>query len=652
MSNFFISTNASIPSHSNSPSEHISLSDASHSVSHTDKTCNLQSKTLTDTALQEKVTKGRMFNPEWELKYFVVEDNNKLLCLLCKEKIAACKVYNVKRHYQSVHKEHETQFLSDEERLENLTELKRGLRSQQTMMRGAMTESYLVTLASYKVVWLLAQNKRPFSDSEIVKNCILEAMKVLTTEMKNSAEILNRISNLQLSRRTFVRRISDISENLSCQLKGNLDNCLSYSLALDESTDICDVAQLCVWVRFVDEDLEQHEEMLALRGMHSQTRGEDIRSCIKDLLDESGLSTNKLVSITSDGAPSMVGKSAGFVNLMRQSVPHILSFHCIIHQEVLCSKIQNSHFESVMNTVVKIVNIIRGKAINHRQFVQFLDDVDAEYGNIIYHSEVRWLSRGKVLERFINLLPHINDFLDQKNIHEFDQYLCDVQWVRDLAFLTDVTGHLNVLNLALQGKQTTIEEAYTSVKSFQSKLILFIDHMQKGELRHFHQLRTSIEEEPEPTPMFPKYVDCLRQLQDNFNRRFVDFDQISVAISFLRDPKNFPLVDLEHLSRIFNVDCSCLETGLIELQSQLFTTNFCWKNVKQLPLRQLVAKILSIFSSTYTCESTFSAMNMLKSKARNRVDDFNLEHQLRCAVTQLKPSFEQILSSKDLQISH
>jgi len=79
------------------------------------------------------------------------------------------------------------------------------------------------------------------------------------------------------------------------------------------------------------------------------------------------------------------------------------SLHCIIHQESLCSK--KIKMEHVMDIVIKTVNWIRSCALNHRQFRQFstlLDEMDAQYGCLLYYSEVRWLSRGTVLVfRFI-----------------------------------------------------------------------------------------------------------------------------------------------------------------------------------------------------------------------------------------------------------
>jgi len=48
-------------------------------------------------------------------------------------------------------------------------------------------------------------------------------------------------------------RISDISANLDSQLKNKVKSFVVLSVALDESTDIADVAQLAIFIRGVDE---------------------------------------------------------------------------------------------------------------------------------------------------------------------------------------------------------------------------------------------------------------------------------------------------------------------------------------------------------------------------------------------------------------
>jgi len=49
--------------------------------------------------------------------------------------------------------------------------------------------------------------------------------------------------------------------------------------------------------------------------------------------------------------------------------------------------------ENVITLVIKIINFIRGKGLNHRQFQEFLKVLSTEFTDVIYYTEVRWLSK-------------------------------------------------------------------------------------------------------------------------------------------------------------------------------------------------------------------------------------------------------------------
>jgi phenylalanine-4-hydroxylase len=48
---------------------------------------------------------------------------------------------------------------------------------------------------------------------------------------------------------------------------------------------------------------------------------------------------------------------------------------------------------NVTTPVIKLINFLKSRALNHRQFSEFLKDLGSEYGDVIYNTEVRWLSR-------------------------------------------------------------------------------------------------------------------------------------------------------------------------------------------------------------------------------------------------------------------
>ncbi|MBO1765133.1 hypothetical protein JQN64_28600, partial [Escherichia coli] len=175
--------------------------------------------------------------------------------------------------------------------------------------------------------------------------------------------------------------------------------------ALDESTDVTGSAQLCVFVRFITADSVIREEMLQLISLPTTTTGEDITRALVNCLKVNKIYFDKISSIATDGAPSMVGCHKGLVALLRQSglFPNFVAYHCIIHQEALCAKYAN--IEDVMLTIVRVINFIRTRALNRREFRVLMDEVNSEYGDLLLHSEVRWLSRGRILERFSVCLP-------------------------------------------------------------------------------------------------------------------------------------------------------------------------------------------------------------------------------------------------------
>ena len=76
-----------------------------------------------------------------------------------------------------------------------------------------------------------------------------------------------------------------------------------------------------------------------------------------------------------------------------------------------------------------------------------------------------------------------------------------------------------------------------------------------------------------------------------------------------------------------------------------------WKNLKYVNLKLLAANILSIFSTTYVCESTFSLIKNIKSRNRSHLLDESLEAELICSVTELEPDYIKIVQESECHVS-
>ena len=95
--------------------------------------------------------------------------------------------------------------------------------------------------------------------------------------------------------------------------------------------------------------------------------------------------------------------------------------------------------------------------------------MDSEFSELLYHTEIRWLSRVNVLKRFFALRNEIASFLEMKNIAV--PLLANATFQCNLAFLTDITHHLNELNLKLQGKNKLSHRCMTKLSHSKSNYV-------------------------------------------------------------------------------------------------------------------------------------------------------------------------------------
>jgi hypothetical protein len=120
---------------------------------------------------------SRKFNEEWEKEYFVIKVNEKPLCLICGLSFAENKKYNLRIHFNKSHGDFNNKYLlGSKNRGIEFSNLKSRHENQKEAIKRFLTAEEVVTLASYKVAFLLAQKKKPFSDAELVKECIIVTM--------------------------------------------------------------------------------------------------------------------------------------------------------------------------------------------------------------------------------------------------------------------------------------------------------------------------------------------------------------------------------------------------------------------------------------------------------------------------------------------
>lgn len=317
----------------------------------------------------------RVFNKEWTTKYFFTEHRSTAVCLICKETVAVFKEYNISRHFTTKHANYASK-QSEKEREATAQRLVANLQAQQHFFHRQSAIQESSTKASFMLSFKLAKASKPLSEGEFLKECMVETAGVLCPEAKDKFE------KISLSHKTVTRCVELIDEDLTSNLNKTAESFTFYLLALDESNDVNDTAQLLIFIRGINDTFEITEEFLTMESLKGKTRGEDMYNRVSAVIENVQLSWSKLINVTTDGSPNLTGKNVGLLRRIQDKVKEenpdqdVIFLHCIIHQESLCkSVLQLNH---VVNPVVKLVNFIRARGLQHRQFITFLEETDAQ----------------------------------------------------------------------------------------------------------------------------------------------------------------------------------------------------------------------------------------------------------------------------------
>lgn len=160
-------------------------------------------------------------------------------------------------------------------------------------------------------------------------------------------------------------------QKLTKHLKTRLATASAFILAADKSTDI---VKLYIWVRF--RNFWGYKDLLAMKSLAS--------------LCTLWISLPLLRSSSKD--MNMLSPTLLMVYLQWQENTNFLflAFHCILHQQGLYSYLSDVPHEGYGHSGQLYLNT------NEPNFDALLDKLEGAYVDFVLHSEVRWLSWGKV----------------------------------------------------------------------------------------------------------------------------------------------------------------------------------------------------------------------------------------------------------------
>ncbi|XP_068232174.1 protein FAM200C-like [Palaemon carinicauda] len=488
--------------------------------------------------------------------------------------------------------------------------------------------------ASYEVAYQCIRAKASHSAPEnLIKPCTIRMVELIL-----GTEAAKKMKDVPLSNNVIGGRVEDMSCDILDQIVEEIQaSPTRISLQLDESTDVSNLSQLIVYTRYIKDD-EIKDEFLFCLAWQTTTKAADVFRLLDEFFQKHQIKWEKVGSVCTDGAPAMLGNKSGFAALVKERVPDIITKHCVLHRHALAVKTLPSHFKEVLSVCVKVVNYIRGRALNHRVFKLFCEEMGSEHQVLLFHTEVRWLSRGKMLARIAELADEIAIFLREYQSN-FAENFEDEIFILSLSYLADIFGHLNDLNLSMQGMFANNIDCTKKVEAFKKKISLWKRRIQGGNVGSFPILD---EKHGDKTiqPMLVENIVAHLSLLETTMAQYFPMDH-----SFPEWIQQPFLADMD--------DDDNLKEELIDLQ----VNQGCQTKFRTLPLSgfwcdQLVAypglakaalEMIIPFPTTYLCEKAFSTMLQIKTTARNRLQ-IGLLHDMRVALANTKPRIEKLVA--------
>ncbi|XP_068203756.1 zinc finger BED domain-containing protein 5-like [Palaemon carinicauda] len=123
--------------------------------------------------------------------------------------------------------------------------------------------------------------------------------------------------------------------------------------------------------------------------------GEDIFETVSSFFEKVGLSW-------ADGSPAMLGCWFGLQARVKEANPRANKMHCMIPD-----------LKTVLDDVVAMIDFIKKNPLNTRLLRLLYQELNADEESLLFHTEIRWLSRGNIVTRVVTLKGELKEFLER-----------------------------------------------------------------------------------------------------------------------------------------------------------------------------------------------------------------------------------------------
>ncbi|XP_063931363.1 uncharacterized protein LOC135143427 [Zophobas morio] len=243
-----------------------------------------------------------------------------------------------------------------------------------------------------------------------------------------------------------------VSKHETNVLVKNLKN-NNFSVLVDESTDISNHKNLCVLVKYCDnDDNKTKTNLLELVPLDAKDcSAENLYNAFKDCLYKHNIPLTNIIGIACDGANVMTGHTNSFFSRLQDDIPHVVLMKCVCHSAALvaskaCEKLPRGPEDLIRN----IGSYITGSAKRCAILVEFQTYFHQEQKKILKLATTRWLSRHQCVVRILDNWTSLEHFFvtaaAEDKLRCAETILKDMRDVYTKAYLYFLKYALNFLN--------------------------------------------------------------------------------------------------------------------------------------------------------------------------------------------------------------
>ena len=273
-----------------------------------------------------------------------------------------------------------------------------------------------------------------------------------------------------------------MGDHLLRGLLGEIRSAPWFAVLADEATDVSIDEQLCVTIRWVNNDYEISEDPIGLIEV-PKTDAATLTSALKDVLVRCVLPVSSCRGQAYDGAANMSGCLQGVATRIKSEEPAALHVHCLAHCLNLCLQDSARICVLVRDTLVlvmEVVKLIQYSPKRSNLFDSLKLQMSPHTSGLRPLCPTRWTVRSSAIAAILDNYSPLCATLEEVSESGYDEFAVKASgFNRQLQLFNTFFGlkmcqliftPAEQLSRTLQGRDTTIQEARQAASVTESYL--------------------------------------------------------------------------------------------------------------------------------------------------------------------------------------